>query len=72
MQPVGVVFKGSGWYINDSRTTSKSGNGSSDKGETVAKPSSDVATESGASKKSDSATPAAAKDPAKSTAKSAD
>jgi len=28
-QPVGVVFKGSGWYINDSRK-SKSGNGTKD------------------------------------------
>lgn len=28
-QPVGVVFKGSGWYINDSRKT-ESGNGKKD------------------------------------------
>lgn len=25
IQPVGIVFKGSGWYINDSRPTAKDG-----------------------------------------------
>ncbi|MBM7842927.1 FmdB family zinc ribbon protein [Herpetosiphon giganteus] len=47
-QPVGVVFKGSGWYINDSR----SGNNSS----TSSKSSTPAATSSDAS----SAAPAAA------------
>jgi putative FmdB family regulatory protein len=28
IQPVGVVFKGSGWYINDSRPASSESNGS--------------------------------------------
>jgi putative FmdB family regulatory protein len=31
LHPVGVVFKGSGWYITDSRKSSGSENGSSDK-----------------------------------------
>ena len=35
IQPVGVVFKGSGWYINDSRPASKEAEApSSDKSET--------------------------------------
>jgi putative FmdB family regulatory protein len=32
IQPVGVVFKGSGWYINDSRKSSSSEGGSSSSG----------------------------------------
>jgi putative FmdB family regulatory protein len=41
IQPVGVVFKGSGWYINDSRPSSSSSNGKdakSEKPESGAKP----------------------------------
>ena len=71
VQPVGVVFKGSGWYINDSRTSSNPAKGSSEKGDPATKPASDSAPEGGESKKPDTATPAA-KEPAKSTAKSAD
>jgi putative FmdB family regulatory protein len=40
IQPVGVVFKGSGWYINDSRPSSNSTNGKDakvDKVETASK-----------------------------------
>jgi len=33
LHPVGVVFKGSGWYITDSRKPSPSENGGSDKAE---------------------------------------
>jgi putative FmdB family regulatory protein len=47
IQPVGVVFKGSGWYINDSRKSSSSEGGasgsrgkSSDKGESTGEKSS--------------------------------
>src|SRR4051812_29117646 len=29
IHPVGIVFKGSGWYINDSRSSSSSANGPS-------------------------------------------
>jgi putative FmdB family regulatory protein len=29
-QPVGVIFKGSGWYITDSRNNSKSSSGKAD------------------------------------------
>ncbi|MBA2775716.1 MAG: zinc ribbon domain-containing protein [Chloroflexia bacterium] len=32
-QPVGIVFKGSGWYINDSRTAEKNGAASAAKGD---------------------------------------
>ncbi|KPL90600.1 FmdB family zinc ribbon protein [Herpetosiphon geysericola] len=38
-QPVGVVFKGSGWYINDSRSGN---NSSTSKASTPAAPSSDA------------------------------
>lgn len=31
LYPVGIVFKGSGWYINDSRPPDKSESGASDK-----------------------------------------
>jgi putative FmdB family regulatory protein len=34
--PVGVVFKGSGWYITDSRKSTGSENGGSDKTENAA------------------------------------
>ena len=30
IQNVGIVFKGSGWYINDSRKSSRAANGASD------------------------------------------
>src|SRR5690349_13841201 len=33
LHPVGVVFKGSGWYITDSRKPSPGENGGSDKAE---------------------------------------
>jgi putative FmdB family regulatory protein len=33
IQPVGVVFKGSGWYVNDSRPSSSNGTDKSDKTE---------------------------------------
>jgi putative FmdB family regulatory protein len=47
VQPVGIVFKGSGWYVNDSRDAKKS----------VSTPSSDSS-----EKKSDDSTPAPAKE----------
>ena len=31
LQPVGIVFKGSGWYVTDSRPTSKDDGAKSDK-----------------------------------------
>jgi putative FmdB family regulatory protein len=37
LHPVGVVFKGSGWYVTDSRKPAPSENGGSDKGESVDK-----------------------------------
>lgn len=33
LYPVGIVFKGSGWYVNDSRAPEKSEGDSADKGE---------------------------------------
>jgi putative FmdB family regulatory protein len=46
IHPVGIVFKGSGWYINDSRSTTSSANGPGTSGttETSGKPSTDSST----------------------------
>jgi putative FmdB family regulatory protein len=63
IQPVGVVFKGSGWYITDSRPKS-----SSDSGESAAKPSKT----SEKSEKSDKADGATSSKAEKSVAKVAD
>jgi len=62
IQNVGVVFKGSGWYINDSRKSSGS-NGSTDS--KPASDSSDTATKSTSKSESEKA-PAAAGATAKS------
>jgi putative FmdB family regulatory protein len=40
-QPVGIVFKGSGWYVNDSRETKKSASTSSNSHESGEKKSDD-------------------------------
>jgi putative FmdB family regulatory protein len=41
LQPVGIVFKGSGWYVTDSRpTTSESSSSSSTSSSTASTPSS--------------------------------
>lgn len=40
LHPVGIIFKGSGWYINDSRKSGSTGGSSSEKvekGESTAK-----------------------------------
>ena len=58
IQPVGVVFKGSGWYINDSRPKS-SGDGSDGAATSKAK-------DSGSASDSTTSAPAAADKPAKS------
>jgi putative FmdB family regulatory protein len=45
-QPVGIVFKGSGWYVNDSRDSkskSAKSSGSSDKSESPASTKSETA-----------------------------
>lgn len=59
IHPVGVVFKGSGWYINDSRATPSSTNGSTAKKDDAdaSKPSEQAAKKDGATK----AEPATAK-----------
>jgi putative FmdB family regulatory protein len=56
VQPVGVVFKGSGWYITDSRKPSTSENGGSEKAaKSDAKDSKEAATaKSGDGKSSES------------------
>lgn len=61
IQPVGVVFKGSGWYITDSRKGSGEGSENSSR----AKSSSDTSEKSGAaSAKSDSSDGAKTEKPA--------
>ncbi len=81
IQPVGVVFKGSGWYINDSRKSSGAEGGargkSSEKSESAGEKSS---TEKGSADKSSSEKPSGEKATAtaekataeKATAKAAD
>lgn len=72
LQPVGIVFKGSGWYITDSRPTSSSESSESksdSKPTASAETKSEVKTEtkgeSTSAPKSDSAKPAAAPQSAK-------
>lgn len=60
IQPVGVVFKGSGWYITDSRP--KSGDG--DKGSKAKSTDKDKST-SGDAKATEAAAPKTEKTPAK-------
>ncbi len=64
LHPVGVIFKGSGWYITDNRNSGKSGGSSSSKGSEDGKP---VAAPTDDKPKSDSSssassTPAASSD----------
>lgn len=40
LHPVGVIFKGSGWYVTDNRGSGRSGNSSGSKGDEDGKPSS--------------------------------
>lgn len=79
IQPVGVVFKGSGWYINDSRKSSSSdGNGSGSRGKSSEKADGTgekSSTDKGAADKSSSEKPSGEKAKAtteKATAKAAD
>ena len=44
-QPVGIVFKGSGWYINDSRKATSSSVGGESKTETKAETASETKSE---------------------------
>lgn len=80
IQPVGVVFKGSGWYINDSRkgsgsdkSAASSGEKSSEKSESAgsSEKSSETSKPASSSEKSSEKTTASA-GAAKSTAKAAD
>ena len=49
IQPVGIAFKGSGFYVNDSRSNAKP-NGKSDKGETGKPDAAKTEGDSGAAK----------------------
>ena len=51
IQPVGIAFKGSGFYVNDSRSSAKS-NGKSEKGDKADKPDT-AKTDSGSESKTD-------------------
>lgn len=73
-QPVGVVFKGSGWYINDSRS-SKDNSSSNEKSEapaTTAQADSKAKPSTSAANDSTTAPAAKEKESVKSAAKSAD
>ena len=75
IQPVGVGFKGSGWYINDSRKSSSSEGGSSGSGAKKSEKSeSSNSSEKSAEKSSEPAKASASteKSSEKSTAKAAD
>lgn len=52
LHPVGVIFKGSGWYINDSRKSGGSGGSDSSEGGSA---KSEAGTDSGTSAKGESA-----------------
>ena len=53
-QPVGVTFKGGGFYKTDSRGSSSSSSGSSSSGSSSSSPSGDTASSSSSSSSSDS------------------
>ncbi len=62
--PVGIVFKGSGWYINDSRGGDKPGNEPKKSATDSAKPAESASTDKPAAEAAPSTTPAAAPAPA--------
>ena len=66
-QPVGIVFKGSGWYVTDSRkTNSATVNGDDPAGKAEKAPAGDAATKSEPSSEAKSETKSEAKGDAKS------
>jgi putative FmdB family regulatory protein len=71
LHPVGVVFKGSGWYINDSRPAQAGENGGSDKAESDKSDKKDKAAAGSTNGKSgDTAKTAASTESTSTTAKS--
>ncbi|MGH2534079.1 MAG: FmdB family zinc ribbon protein [Thermomicrobiales bacterium] len=58
IQPVGVVFKGSGWYITDNRKSNGAESSSDEKPAKKEKPAKEGDSESKPSKKETSAVPA--------------
>ena len=69
--PVGIVFKGSGFYRTDSRGSASAGSGSSKAGDSAASTGSDSGSSSEPKKGSDSAASAASASDASSAGKSA-
>ena len=67
LYPVGIVFKGSGWYINDSRSPDKSESGGDKPAESKSTESASTASTGSDSKTSDSKSEAAPKAEAKET-----
>jgi putative FmdB family regulatory protein len=61
LHPVGIVFKGSGWYITDSRSSSSNGAGGKRKTSSTTSDSS-TSTSGSTSQESASPAPAATKD----------
>lgn len=55
LHPVGVIFKGSGWYINDSRTSGRSGGSGGADGSEGGSAKSEAGSDSGTSAKGESA-----------------
>ncbi len=70
IHPVGIVFKGSGWYVTDSRSSKQSTNGTSKPSESTESGSSGASSEPKESKKSDS-TPTKSAEPSPAAAKTA-
>lgn len=60
IHPVGIVFKGSGWYINDSRNGGKTSSASTTEGKSET-PSSDSKAESSAADKGSESSESASK-----------
>ncbi len=60
IQPVGIIFKGSGFYVTDSRTSSSSSSSSSDSSKSDSKSETKSESKSDASSKTESKPAAAA------------
>lgn len=66
IQPVGIAFKGSGFYVNDSRASNKPAGTKEGKTDTKADTKTDSKADTGKSDKADSGKKADSKPPAKS------
>jgi putative FmdB family regulatory protein len=70
-QPVGIVFKGSGWYITDSRKASSATVGTEDNGKSDKPSTDDTATKTDTTTKTDTATKTDSSSDSKSSASTA-